>query len=459
LPRLRWLRQHQRLQLNFRKARSPILKGSGTSSVFWQARHVTNVAFDSVASADLVIDRVYEGGKAGNAGDDPINRILRVGNSGGFRWRGSLQKVDVLVLYTTGSEPDWPDRLDLADGTFIYYGDNRHPGRELHDTSKKGNQLLRQMFEQSQSVHGRELVPPIFLFEKAGRGRDVVFRGLLVPGAPSVPVDEQLVAVWRSAKGSRFQNYRATFSVLDDSSISRKWIERVIAGNADDPDAPSEWRAWKRTGVPRRLRARRSLDYRSREDQLPNVDSDFKLLSLVHQHFAPDPYEFEGFAVDIWRALAPSTDDDLEVTRRSRDGGRDAVGHYRIGPASDPIRIEFALEAKCYQPQNAVGVKETSRLISRLRNRQFGVLITTSFVNKQAYQEIRDDAHPVVIVSGRDIVEVLKQRGLADHSRLTAWLESDFPVVASDQRLDIVHSTTAVDLEVEVPGAHAPTEV
>jgi hypothetical protein len=33
------------------------------------------------------------------------------------------------------------------------------------------------------------------------------------------------------------------------------------------------------------------------------------------------------------------------------------------------------------------GVREMSRLISRLRHRQFGVLVTTSYVDNQAYRE------------------------------------------------------------------------
>ena len=103
----------------------------------------------------------------------------------------------------------------------------------------------------------------------------------------------------------------------------------------------------------------------------------------------------------------------VDVTRPWRDGGRDAVGDFTIGPRADPITVEFALEAKCYQPgRNAVGVREVSRLISRLRHRQFGVLVTTSYVHSQVYQEIRDDGHPVVILSGADIVTVLKGRGL-----------------------------------------------
>jgi hypothetical protein len=77
------------------------------------------------------------------------------------------------------------------------------------------------------------------------------------------------------------------------------------------------------------------------------------------------------------------------VTRPSVDGGRDAIGKYRVGPISDPISLDFALEAKCYGPNNGVGVKELSRLISRLRHREFGILVTTSFVSQQAYQELR----------------------------------------------------------------------
>jgi hypothetical protein len=47
--------------------------------------------------------------------------------------------VRLVVLYTSGAEPDWPDELDPYTGTFTYFGDNRSPGRELHDTWKRGN--------------------------------------------------------------------------------------------------------------------------------------------------------------------------------------------------------------------------------------------------------------------------------------------------------------------------------
>lgn len=59
--------------------------------------------FDKLSDADLVIDAEYEGGTAGSTADDPLQRLLPVGNQGGFRYRGSPTKgVKLVVLYTSG---------------------------------------------------------------------------------------------------------------------------------------------------------------------------------------------------------------------------------------------------------------------------------------------------------------------------------------------------------------------
>jgi hypothetical protein len=57
-------------------------------------------------------------------------------------------------------------------------------------------------------------------------------------------------------------------------------------------------------------------------------------------------------------------------------------------------------------------------LISRIRHRQFGVLVTTSVIARQAYTEVRDDRHPIVLISGRDIAEVLIQAGYGSVERV-----------------------------------------
>jgi hypothetical protein len=49
-----------------------------------------------------------------------------------------------------------------------------------------------------------------------------------------------------------------------------------------------------------------------------------------------------------------------------------------------------------------------SRLISRIRYRQFGVLITTSYVDIQAYQEFVEDGHPILVVIATDIARILR---------------------------------------------------
>lgn len=117
---------------------------------------------------------------------------------------------------------------------------------------------------------------------------------------------------------------------------------------------------------------------------------------------------------------------DFSLTRPWRDGGRDALGFYVIGSGSKanyPLRIDCALEAKCYSKENSVGVKEMSRLISRIRYRQFGVMMTTSYVHKQAYEEVITDGHPILIVSASDIAQILRSNAIMSDN-IQEWLDS-----------------------------------
>jgi hypothetical protein len=158
-------------------------------------------------------------------------------------------------------------------------------------------------------------------------------------------------------------------------------------------------------------------------EQLPADGQGKALLDAVRGYFRGREHLFEYCAVEIWRLIAPATGR-CDVTRPSRDGGRDAVGEYLLGPAADRVALEFALEAKCYDITHSVGVRDVSRLIARLRARQFGVFLTTSYFNSQVYHEVRSDRHPLVLVSGVDIVNSLRRVGLSDPASVTAWLRS-----------------------------------
>ena len=117
---------------------------------------------------------------------------------------------------------------------------------------------------------------------------------------------------------------------------------------------------------------------------------------------------------------------DFDLTRPWRDGGRDALGYYEISPggkANHPLRIDCALEAKCYSENTAVRVREMSRLISRIRYRQFGVMITTSYVHSQAYQEVVEDGHPILIISATDIAQTLRHNAI-NSQNIDEWLIS-----------------------------------
>ena len=102
---------------------------------------------------------------------------------------------------------------------------------------------------------------------------------------------------------------------------------------------------------------------------------------------------------------------EYDLSRHWRDGGRGAVGKYRIGTEDTSITVDFALEAKCKARDSGSGVKETSKLISRLLYRQFGLFVTTSYVAEQAYKEIAENLHPVIIIIGRDIACILIRAG------------------------------------------------
>jgi len=102
-------------------------------------------SFSELSNSHLVLDANYEGGSKKNASDDPINKLIGCGNQGGFRYKGSLVKgnINLCVLYSELTDADWPDKLDLESGVFVYYGDNKTPGHDLHDTKKRGNIILR----------------------------------------------------------------------------------------------------------------------------------------------------------------------------------------------------------------------------------------------------------------------------------------------------------------------------
>lgn len=396
------------------------------------------IQHQDITTADLIVDAIYESSADGQLSGEPISKLLPgSGNMGGFRVSGRGDRKNWVVLFTTGEDRDWPDSLDLNTGKFTYFGDNKTPGHELHDTRAGGNKVLRHAFARLHDDGSPRVdISPFFIFKKhqtKNGARSVQFKGLAVPGFPGLSATEDLVAVWKSTDGQRFQNYRSTFTILDAPVVSRTWIADLAAGNSNTINAPKAWQDWVATGTFRPLVAEPTTVIRSVEQQTPNTPLKASILECVWIHFQDTPIAFEAFAARIYQMTDSRVIID-EITRGTIDGGRDAIGRYLLGLPDDPVYAEFSLEAKCYRPPingvapNTVGVKEVSRLISRIRHRQFGVLVTTSLIARQAYEEVREDRHPILFISGRDIAEILIANGLNTVKRVEALLANEFQV-------------------------------
>jgi hypothetical protein len=387
------------------------------------------VPFNRLEKADLVIDAIYKGGDRGNTGDDPITKLIGGPNQGGFRPQGSTRtSIKLCALYSDLINPDWPDSLDLENGLFVYFGDNRTPGHEPDETSRKGNIILRQAYN-NLHLGKREEIPPFFVFIKGPQGRDVVFRGLAVPGGKSISQTEDLITVWKTKSGSRFANYRSIFTILDISCIPRDWISDLQIGKAFSKNAPKPWIDWVRNGRYSPLLAPRTKTFRTREEQLPTKGLESNLVTQLVDFFKSHvdrEYAFERCAGELFKLAENNKIQELNYTRYWRDGGRDAIGTYKIGIPESSIYVDFALEAKCNKPGIGSGIKATSRLISRLKFRQFGIFVTTSYVGQTACQEIIEDGHPIVILCGHDIATILIRAGINSPELLGQWLNANF---------------------------------
>lgn len=387
--------------------------------------------YSELKEAPLVIDAIYESGPEKNIKAEPLHVLLpRTSNQGGFRIthrQDDMSKPAYVVIYTSLEELEWPDYLDSENGVFRYYGDNRHPGNELHSTRKKGNKLLQTVFSWLNNDSLRNDIPPFLIFKKTGKSRDVQFLGLAVPGNGNIPPDRDLIAFWRTMNGERFQNYEAYFTILDTKgeAISKEWLNALVYDHANSMAlAPAAWKDFVskgRVGI-KSLRAPKISTIPTKKEQLPDDEEGKQIVQAICDYYADNPHGFEKCATAIVQMMDPNFVS-FDLTRPWRDGGRDAIGKYRIGTCLNPLVIDFALEAKCYSERNSVGVKQMSRLISRIKYRQFGIMVTTSHVDKQAYQEVVEDGHPILMICAKDIAHILRSNGLIG-SALLNWLKA-----------------------------------
>lgn len=394
------------------------------------------IPFTQLEGVHLTAGTVYEGGDAGNISDDPLAKLLKGGNSGGFRYCGSVENLKYLIITIATDNHQWRDTIDPQSGTIVCYGDNRLPGHSIHDTPKHGNLILKNIFKSLLSnKEPRCHVPPIFLFSKhptKASPRSIQFLGLCAPGSPGMPSSSTLTRTHRRLDAKRFWNYRATFTLLDIPVIKRAWLDDLETNTSDSPQRPIVWKMWQKSGLYRPLQRGPRFAIRSTDTQLPTDNLHQAMLIHLYRYFASENYKFLHVAAAIF-ALTDSKISLGRIRRHSSDGAYTISGDFRLGIDADPVFLKFVLEAKCYNPgignrkRKSVGIKELMKLISRLENRHFGVLVTTSVVTRQAYEELRKRNHPVVCIAGADIIDILISNNISTFNQLTDWLFQHHP--------------------------------
>jgi hypothetical protein len=398
-------------------------------------RHKWNLEIDAIYCADKL--------KAKTLAGEVLSKLFYgIGNAGGFRISGSIEKPKYIVIYTSGDDIYWRDEVDNALGVLLYYGDNRTPGKELHDTKKGGNKILRYIFNlaASDNVKDRKDIPPVFVFQKYNGSRDMKFIGLAVPGIKGKAKKDWLTAVWGCNKSEeRFLNYKAFFTILDTSrgysdqlgsNISLTWLNDIDNGKAyDSKFAPIAWRNYIDKLVYQPLMCKMEKFIKSKGEQLPSDAEELKMLQCIHDYFIDKDggYSFEPFANNVVMGL----DDcvvDIETTRPYKDGGYDGIGQYQLFKSSEnKVLVDFFIQAKCYAVDSGLGVHDTSRVISRIKDRQFGIIVTTSYIGEAAFKEILEDGHPIVMITGKTIIDYFKKElEIFDSAKLLGWLKKKY---------------------------------
>jgi len=327
----------------------------------------------------------------------------------------NLPSFLVLVTHevTSGRLNPWDDIVDLSNAEILYWGDAKaNPNKDIDDF--RGNATLRAIYNYLLTGE-RELVPPILHFSKPEKGY-VQFNGLCVL--------EKLDITWFDDHGYPTPNYHAKLKILDCRDVATDWLHHRVSQseihNLDaHPDCPDAWRQYKKGNLkPINIWA---TQIKSKDDQLPEENSqDDSILKALNKI---DAFAFEKIIVSLFRQLKDITHQ-ISGTKKTGDGGFDFYGTFNL-PRPLNYKISFLGEVKRYGRNTAIDPKTLSRLVARLNRKEYGIFVTTSYFTPQAQKEVLSDAYPVHLISGQDLLNIMKDLNVIKQGKLdTDWLDA-----------------------------------
>lgn len=225
----------------------------------------TIIGFEDLGKASLEKDAIYEGGNSSvSLRNDPLSKLFKlegfkrgIGNQSGFRKSNrekngkSTKEHAFVIIKDSQIQSEWPNQYMKDAGTFIYYGDNREPGKHYLDTKQRGNAFLKEVFTSAyKSEEDRKKIPPIFVFRSTGSHSDIQYLGLAVPGIKGKGLDESLQLRTFEKDGGTYQNYIAHFTILETPFIHRNWLSDLKDATKDAlVNAPDEWKRFIKEGI------------------------------------------------------------------------------------------------------------------------------------------------------------------------------------------------------------------
>ncbi len=356
------------------------------------------------------IDQQYRDSREPSS--NQFHHWLGVKNSGGIRPLVRADKsLAALILVSShisvATYNPWEDLLDPLQGRIWYWGDAKaHPSKTRDDW--QGNRYLQRVWVAINEQRW-DAVPPLLHFSKPAKGV-VKFNGVCVLS--------DLADAWMEERGQRVRNYMAKLDVLPIEICPITWIRSRVAGA--EVHAPVQWREYARSGRHGRL-VTFAKHVRGKDEQLPPEGSAER--RLLHTLNEIDPFDFERLVVRAFTSLDISHE--IHGTRRSRDGGFDFHGSFRLPPPLS-YGVDLKGEVKRYNPEaNPVGPKDVARLVARLQRGEHGVFVTNSTFTQQAQEEVLEDRYPVDLLHGQRLTALLAHCGATRNGELDpAWVRA-----------------------------------
>ena len=140
------------------------------------------------------------------------------------------------------------------------------------------------------------------------------------------------------------------------------------------------------------------IEQQGTESQSENIEEQNQYQQTLSLLKNMNPYEFESLCVELLNKIGG----EWEETPKSRDGGIDGLGYYKIGI----LRFRVVIQVKRYK-ENSISKNYVSDFLEAMKDAhaEKGIFITTSDFDSKARNLA--DKHAITLIAGDELVDLL----------------------------------------------------